>query len=111
VGDPVTAHERLRDWDDVGLSGHADGAVDGRVQPEGFADDGVEVLEGVEIVHRGRVVRERAEFLAQLGLDCGLAGESEERPCGRGRGSFVALMCRVISTLLSLSPLRAEGFR
>ena len=89
--DPITAHERLGEWYDVGLSGHADGAVHGREQPERFAHDGVEVLEGVEIIHRRRVVRERPEFFAQFSLDFRVRGESEERPCGRGRGRFVAL--------------------
>ena len=56
VEDPIAAHERLGEWYDVGLSGHADGGVHGREQPERFAHDGVEVLEGVEIVHRRRVV-------------------------------------------------------
>ena len=91
VEDPVAAHERLGEWYDVGLSGHSDGAVHNRVQPERFADDGVEVLEGVEVVHRRRVVRERPEFFAQFGLDFGVTAESEERPCSRGRGRFVTL--------------------
>lgn len=88
--DPIAAHERLGEWDDVVLCRRSDGAVHGGVQPERFADNGVEVLEGVEIVHRRRVVWERAEFLAQFGLDLGVAGESEESPCGRSRGRFVA---------------------
>ena len=78
--DPIAAHERFGEWDDVGLCGLSEGAVHGSVQPERFADDGVQVLEGVEIVHRRRVVRERSEFLAQFGLDFGVAGESEESP-------------------------------
>jgi hypothetical protein len=72
--DPIAPHERFGEWDDIGLRGLSDGTVDGRVHPERFADDGVEVLEGVEVVHRRRVVRERPEFLAELGLDCGIAG-------------------------------------
>ena len=84
VEDPIAAYERLREWDDVGLCGRSDGAVHSRVQPERFADNGVEVVEGVEIVHRRRVVRERPEFLAQFSLDLGLAGEREESPCRRG---------------------------
>ena len=48
----VTAHERLRKRDNVGLSGHSGSAVDGRVQTERFTDDSIEILEGVEIVHR-----------------------------------------------------------
>ena len=36
-------------------------------------------------------MRERGEFLAELGLDLGIAGEGVERPCGRGRGCLVAL--------------------
>jgi hypothetical protein len=91
VEDPIAAHERLGEWYDIGLSGHPDGAVHHRVQPECFADDGVEVLERVEIVHRRRVVRERSEFFAELGLDFGVAGEGEERPYGRRRSRFVAL--------------------
>ena len=51
VEDPIAAHERLGEWDDVGLCGLSEGPVHGSVQPERFADDGVEVLEGVEIVH------------------------------------------------------------
>ncbi len=78
--DPIAAHERFREWDDIGLRGRPEGAVHGSVQPQRFADDGVEVMEGVEIVHRRRVVRERPEFLAQFGLDFGVAGESEESP-------------------------------
>ena len=89
--DTIAPHERFREWDDIGLRGLSDGTVDGRVQPERLTDDGVEVLEGVEVVHRRRVVRERPEFLAELGLDPGIPGEGVERPCGRGRGRFVAL--------------------
>jgi len=91
VEDSIAAHERLGEWYDVGLSGHSEGGVQGRVQPEPFADDGVEVLEGVEVVHRRRVVRERPEFFAQFGLDFRVTGETEERPCGRRRDRFVAL--------------------
>jgi len=92
--DASSPHERLRERDDVGLGGHADGAVDGGVQEGRFADDGVEVLEGDEIVHRGRVMWGCPEFFAQLGLDFRMAGESDERPCGRGRGRLVTLIRR-----------------
>jgi len=50
--DTVTAHERFRKRDNVGLSGRSGSAANGRIQTEGFTDDGIEILEGVEIVHR-----------------------------------------------------------
>ena len=90
--DTVAPHERFRQWNDVCLSGHAGGTVDGRVQPECFTDDGIEVLEGVEVVHRRRVVRECTKFLAELGLDFGFGSEAVESPCGRRGGRFVTLI-------------------
>ena len=49
-------------------------------------------------------MRECAEFLAELGLGSGIAGESEESPCGRRRSRFMTLMCTrvVINTILAL---------
>jgi len=46
-----------------------------------FAHDGVEVRQGIELFHRGVVVGDSKQLVAQFGLDSRRLRQSVERPC------------------------------
>lgn len=92
----VVAHRAVRvdvrpvERDDVVLAGDPDGRGDRGVHAQRLADDGVEVRERVELVHRGVLRRRVEELRAEPGLHTRALCEREEAPCRRGRGRLVA---------------------
>ena len=87
----VVAYVSLRvdvrpvEWDDVVLVGDPNRCGDRRVHAQGFADDGLQIRERVELVHRRVLCRRLEELLAEAILHTGVLGERKEAPCGRGR--------------------------
>lgn len=77
---PVHIGVGFIEWDDVILHRDSDGVRDGRVHAQGLANDGVEVRQRHELVHRRVLGRHAPELLAQLLLHVRRLAEREETP-------------------------------
>ena len=86
----VAASKGRGEGNDIGLGGHAGGSFDGGVETESLADDGVEVREGVELVHGRGGGGGRTELSAEGALGGRVAREGVEGPGGPGRRGLVA---------------------
>ena len=87
---PVAVSERCADWYDIVLDRNANRCWDRRIEPQGLANNQVQIRKRIELLHRRCIIIESKQLFAKLLLDTRVLGQGEETPSRCRAGGLVA---------------------